>query len=78
MGDRYLVPDIVEDGDHAAHVRDGEDGVEELPLLAVVVTCSDDTMRTVTNVAVLDNVGILTEGPEQSGTEMKLVGPEPS
>ena len=72
------MPDIVEDGDHAAHVCDGEDGVEELPLLAVVVTCSDDTMRTVTNVAVLDNVGILTEGPEQSGTEMKLVGPEPS
>ena len=31
--------DCIEDGDHAPHVCDGEDGVEHLALFSVMVAC---------------------------------------
>ena len=73
----YLAADVVEDRDHAAHVGDREDRVEELPLLAVVVAC-DNIMRKRKVIAYMSKVRALTEGSEQSRTEIEPVGSKPS
>ncbi len=37
FNDMHLVRDLVEERRHVAHMLDGEDGVQHLPLLTVVV-----------------------------------------
>ena len=62
-GEAYLAADVIKDRYHAAHVGGGEDWVEKLALLAVVIAWNI-ILRKAMVVACLDDAQILTEGSE--------------
>lgn len=67
-----LVNDIIENGSHFTHMCNGENGVEHLPLLPMLVSCRVNVRHGQYS---RRQSSCPTHGPKQAGPKVYFIGP---